>query len=261
MNKNIFVFGMFLLLVGNAFAVVSVGETIEVSSTGAVVEATTTPVQVEEVTSTQESTGSTDSPSMGGMILTNADGESVAVGSEKGEIVVVEDTAEAEEAAPHIYQVSAQQGGVVQAQVHSYTGEVTAVQIQAQNQKTLLTVDGSSATTTEMVKVQNQEMYLEKEGHQYQIRVLPGDITSLESEGIKVQDVEIEMHEEKPAYQFTVKEQRNFLWVLPVESETEYVVDAQNGKMVAKSEPWWAFMAPQTQSMQQSFNELASRFG
>jgi len=231
-----FVLMALLLLFGTAFAgaTVDVGETVEVSSAGAVIEATDTPVQAGEITSTQESTDSTDSHSTGGMILTNAEGESVAVGSEKCELVPVEGTAGAEEAVPQMHQASTGQGEVVQAQVHAYNGELVAVKLQEQDQKTILSVDGSSATTTEQVKVQNQEMYLEKEGHQYQIQVLPQDITSLESEGSKIQNVEIAMHEEKPAYQFTVKEQRNFLWVLPVESETDYVVDAQNGKMLTK---------------------------
>ncbi|MBD3389742.1 hypothetical protein GF415_02185 [Candidatus Micrarchaeota archaeon] len=215
-----------LLLFGLIFAgtTVGVGETVTVGGT----TTTTTTTTTTEAETEETESGTTP----GGVVMTNEEGDSIAVGGEGGAVEEVS------------------QGEVVEAgqQGNQEMGQ-QLFQVQKQEQKTILTSDGASASCNETLMVQNQNVYLEHNGNQHQIKVMPSQVISEELENAEVQDMVLEMHSEGPAYRFRVQEQRKFFWIFPVDSQTEYLVSAQTGEMVEEAGPWWGFLAPPTHNV------------
>ena len=243
MTRNMLTFAMLLVLFGSVFAgtTVSVGETVPVG--GTVSNTTTTTESPSELDEPEET--DTGSP-FGGMVITNDEGDSVQVGAEEGSLEVVE-TAPSQ----NMEQLQEQEGQLVQAQVQSNAGEVVQAQIMEQGQEKILVSNGVSASTNDELVVQSQNVYLEKNGNRYHVVMLPYELQYAGNGDAAVQEIKLEVYEENPAYRFTVREKRNLLWVLPVDSETEYVVDAQSGNVLQENAPWWAFIAPQNHNFKE----------
>jgi len=98
MTKNILTFAMLLVLFGSVFAgsTVSVGETVPVGGTTTTTTTTTTDPDPEpEPESEPEEPGG-----LGGVIMTNDDGDSVQVGAESGVLTPLEGGEESEDGGP-----------------------------------------------------------------------------------------------------------------------------------------------------------------
>ena len=233
MYKTIFAM---LLLFGSIFAgtTVGVGETVTIGGTTTTTTTTNTTTESET-----EETESGTTP--GGVVMTNEEGDSIAVGGEGG---AVEEVSQGEVIE------SGQQGSQEMGQ--------QLFQVQKQEQKTTLTSNGASATCNETLMVQNQNVYLEQNGNQYQIKVMPSQVISEELENSQVQNMTLEMHSEGPAYKFRVQEQRKFFWIFPVDSQTEYIVSAQTGELIEEAGPWWGFLAPPTHNVNEMLQSAKS---
>ncbi|MBD3398026.1 hypothetical protein GF412_02525 [Candidatus Micrarchaeota archaeon] len=249
MNRNIFSFAMLLLFLGSTFAgaTVGVGETVPVGGTTAT--ATADNGTAQDSTESAEEGDSEDETPFGGVVMTNEEGDSVVVGKEEGSIEAVEDGKK-------------QNGEAVQAQqaleVQASSGQMVQAQVVKQEQKTLLVSNGASASTEQEIVVQEQNLYLKENGDQYHLVMMPYELQYAGEGEAEVQDVELEVYEETPVYRFKVKEKRNFLLVLPVDSETEYVVDAQSREVLQENAPWWGFLAPQNHNFRGQLESAGS---
>ncbi|MFP3949512.1 MAG: hypothetical protein ACLFUZ_00250 [Candidatus Micrarchaeia archaeon] len=225
MYKTIFAM---LLLFGSIFAgtTVGVGETVTIGGT--------TTTTTTDTTTESESTETENEDTSGGVVMTNEEGDSIVVGGENG---TVEEVSQGE-----VVEVG-QQGNEKQEMGQQL------FQVKKQEQTTILSSNGVSATCNETLKIQNQNVYLEHNGNQHQIKVMPSQIIDEEVENAQFQDMVLEMHSEGPAYRFKVREQRKFFWIFPVDSQTEYIMSAQTGELIEEAGPWWGFLAPPTHSI------------
>lgn len=275
MTRNIYAFALLLLLMGGAFAgtIVGVGETVEVSSTGAVVESDGAEDTDEYIaplpTQATVAVSSEDAPD-GGFVMTKESGEAITISSEgmmvqavkvsTGKIEVMQEH-EGEYEVMYPYEVSAAgQPEIVAVAVESpIMAMPIEVEIMSTAEEVTLTTDGASVSTVETLLVKEQKLYVQEEGTNYEIKVLPIDIESVESKDFEVQKMELKVEESKPVYELVVKEKRNFLFIIPVESESTVVVDAQNAEIISESGPWWAFVAPPVQSATEIFSEISNK--
>ncbi len=225
MYKTIFAL---LLLFGSIFAgtTVGVGETVTIGGT-----TTTTDTDTTKEPQTEETEVET---TPGGVVMTNEEGDSIAVGGEGGAVKEVSQN--------EIVEAGHQGDG------NQEMGQ-QLFQVQEKEQKTVLTSNGASATCNETLKIQNQNVYLEHNGNQHQIKVMPSQVIDEELENAQVEDMVLEMHSEGPAYRFRLLEQRQFFWIFPVDSQSEYIVSAQTGELIEEAGPWWGFLAPPTHNV------------
>lgn len=287
MKRHAFTYCLLLLLAGAAFAgtIVGVGETVPVSTSGNVVppsEETGTDSALNDTGQEQAGEGSGGDSGQGGiggvLTVTDSSGDSITFGSsgeaafESVEVTPGQEVQVRESGNGSFAPYGGAQGGNgtatteqmrVQAQLVSQTSSrQLAIELQAQQQQTLMQMDGASATTQETIRIRERAMYVERSGKEYAVNVLPVDIAgAASSEGESVEGMELRLEGEKPVYEFTLRGRRDFLWIIPVDSETTFVVDAQNAQVVSESGPWWGFIAPPRTNVYAAMERVSAMLG
>lgn len=139
------------------------------------------------------------------------------------------------------------------------TAEALRLRIQAREQEMLLQMGNVSVSTSETVRIRERTMYLERNGTEYAVSVLPSDLPRPESADASLENITLTFEGEQPAYRFTVRERRNFLWLFPLDSERAFTLNAQNAQVIREEGPWWAFMAPPLEDLRPALDELSVR--
>jgi hypothetical protein len=194
-------------------------------------------------------------------MITTASGQQVSA----GEISAVQ-------ARPGMIEVMAQEGNAfvsaeeegqgaaeVDAEVSSSSGEQLRLRIHAMEQEMLMQMGNTSVSTAETLRIRERLVYIERNGTEYRVNVLPSDLPVQAREASSLENITLELSGEGPAYRFTLRERRNFLGLFGVDSESMLTLNAQNGQITGEEGPWWGFMAPPEDDLRPALNELPLR--
>jgi hypothetical protein len=247
-------------------AIVSVGETLDSSGNAgndAPSRGNATP---------QDDTGRDSTPpsplepqqgmGRGQFMLTTASGQQIASEAEISAVQAAPGRIEVMEREGNAF-VSAEEGGEgaseIDAEVSSAAGEQLRLRIQAMEREMLMQMGNVSVSTTETLRIRERLMYIERNGTEYRVNILPSDLPEPNTPDSSLENISLELSGERPAYGFTLRERRNFLGLFAVDSESRLMLDAQDARILSEEGPWWGFIAPPAEDLRPALNELSLR--
>jgi len=108
-------------------------------------------------------------------------------------------------------------------------------------------------TITSNIMLRNRNVYLEEGGREYPIGVSPADIFSGNSGGQssqayssgRITNVSLGIEDRVPVYRVNATERFMLLWVMQMEIESGYAIDASSGEVLSQEKPWFVFLGGQ----------------
>jgi hypothetical protein len=131
------------------------------------------------------------------------------------------------------------------------------LRVQSTERETLMQMNGTEVSTSETLRIRGRTMYLERNGTEYRLNVLPSDLAEVEASLAPSQNITLGFEEGVPAYAFRVAERRNFLGIIAVDAETSFTLDARNGSLMREEAPWWAFLAPPEGQLREAISRVS----
>lgn len=150
----------------------------------------------------------------------------------------------------------------IEAEISSANSNTPSLlRVQAMERETLLRMNGTEVSTAETLRIRNRTMYLERNGTEYRLNVLPSDLEEAGASLAPSQNITLGFEGDAPAYQFRATERRRFLGLFEVDSETAFSLNARNGSIMREEGPWWGFMAPVDGELREALNRIQERAG
>ncbi|MBN2121505.1 hypothetical protein JW721_00395 [Candidatus Micrarchaeota archaeon] len=153
-----------------------------------------------------------------------------------------------------------QSGGQVQVEAQialRHANASSPLSIQPRERETIMQMNGTEVSTAETLRIRNRTMYLERNGTEYRLNVLPSDLAEAAASLAPSQNITLGFEGDVPAYAFRVAERRMFLGIFDVDSETSFTLNARNGSILREEGPWWGALAPVQGQLREALGRIS----
>jgi len=180
-------------------------------------------------------------------IVNVSDSAGIGFVNEKGEEIVMESGAGMPSATQQVRAVEITPSSVVangeqvqaQERVAIQTANANMVVVQEQN-RVLVSDSAASAEVNTQIMYREQAMVSTKSNKE--IKVAPSVAVEALPAAAEIKGIKLTDDGAVPAYEVSAVSTGRMFFVIPVEIEIMYKIDATTGKVVSEEKPWWSFL-------------------
>jgi len=130
----------------------------------------------------------------------------------------------------------------IEAKISTESGAKTIFIEKITNGISLKSEKATAITTGNLIIEQGALSFKTSVGNK-EIKVLPEEASSKVTNTTKVGAIELKEESQQPIYAVKGKTRAKLLFVIPISMPTETKVNAESGRIISVSKPWWSFLA------------------